>query len=203
MRLFQELADKDYTKLDKKSINIILHKLGCKDRFEWIRNDKYVNFIFYFVHCYSFESTMIDTTCFTESLNNIADKFELDFEEFKTSFGEDFDDNYDELLSWYLTSQKNRDFEMLITGLILYKQMLSGSKSKTIKEKKDGESNIDYESKHKIFLNCISLHKELKVLEQHLYPAMKIIEAVEQTNPNVKEIREIRPEDIRINVNDK
>ena len=61
--------------------------------------------------------------------------------------------------------------------------MISASTSRTIlkksKDENEGTENIDYDLKHKIYMNCLSLNSELSKLEDKLSSANSLISAVD------------------------
>lgn len=199
MKLYQEISAIIVSKTDptSKEINTVLNITGCMEAFDWTkRNEQFVKFVLFFVHAYSFDSTMMDVKNYSASLEIIQKHFGFYFEKFKTSFDETFNEKYQELISFYLEVQKNREFELLVTGTILYKQMLSSCTSDSIKKKgkDDDDLHIDYESKKKIFDSCLDINNELKMLENNLYNKNKLIEEVAKS----METSDIRPEEIKI-----
>ncbi len=190
MKLYSLLKDKDFKTITVKEVVNILRECGVENEFKWLQNNPhFVNFIFYFINAYSFESSLMDTTTFNESLAVIENKFEFNFNRFKENLGEDFDDKYCELLSFYLRTQNNREFELLMAGLRLYNQMLSASVLTTLKtqsKKNEGVVNIDYETKNNLFIYCLQLNKEISLLEEKLEDSKAIIEGAIKANPKVK-----------------
>lgn len=160
----------------------ILKETGTYHEFTPFISENFVKFVFYFVHAYSFESDMMDTKTFTASLKTIEKNFDFDLESFRLKIGEEFEEKYLELIQWYLEVQRNRDFELLMSGQILYKQMISASTSKAIfkksksTEENEGVENIDYDLKHDLYLNCLSLNDKLSVLEEKLSSSNKLIQ---------------------------
>ena len=184
MQLYKRISELNYDSIDQINLIRLLRTLGVDDKFVFINRGDFTKFIFYFVHAYSFESTMMDTKCFTKSLAIIEENFKFSFTEFRELQDyKDFDNEYQELIQWYLEVQKNRDFELLMSGHILYKQMISASTSRTIlkksKDENEGTENIDYDLKHKIYMNCLSLNSELSKLEDKLSSANSLISAVD------------------------
>lgn len=197
MKLYQELSAiiASKTAPATKEINTVLNITGCMEAFDWAkRNEQFVKFVLYFTHAYSFDSVMMDVKCYSASLEIIQKHFDFDFEKFKTSFDETFNEKYQELINLYLETQQNREFELLVTGTILYKQMLSSCTSDSIKKKGKDDLHIDYESKKKIFDSCLDINNELKTLENNLYNKNKLIEEVTKS----QETSDIRPEEINV-----
>ena len=183
MQLYKRISELNYETTKVSDIKKILNELGIEQEFMWVDKLHLVEFVFYFVHAYSFESKMMDTKSFTNSLTQIEDAFKFKLSTLQSSVGETFEDKYQELIQWYLEVQKNRDFELLMSGHILYKQMISASTSRTIlkksKDENEGTENIDYDLKHKIYMNCLSLNSELSKLEDKLSSANSLISAVD------------------------
>ena len=183
MKLYKRISELNYETTKVSDIKKILNELGIEQEFMWVNKINLVEFVFYFVHAYSFESKMMDTKSFTNSLTQIEDAFKFKLSTLQSSVGEIFEDKYQELIQWYLEVQKNRDFELLMSGHILYKQMISASTSRTIlkksKDENEGTENIDYDLKHKIYMNCLSLNSELSKLEDKLSSANSLISAVD------------------------
>ncbi len=184
MQLYKQISELNYETTKLSDIKKILKELGIEQEFMWVDKINLVEFLFYFVHAYSFESTMMDTKSFTNSLSVIESAFKFDLSNLKEVVGDTFESKYQELVQWYLEVQKNRDFELLMSGMILYKQMISASTSETILKKSKGEDateNIDYDLKHKIYMNCISLNKELSALEETLSKSNSLINLVQES----------------------
>jgi len=183
MQLYKRISELNYETTKVSDIKKILNELGIEQEFMWVDKLHLVEFVFYFVHSYSFESKMMDTKSYSNSLSQIEDAFKFDLSSLRLKVGEVFDDKYQELIQWYLEVQKNRDFELLMSGHILYKQMISASTSRTIlkksKDENEGTENIDYDLKHKIYMNCLSLNSELSKLEDKLSSANSLISAVD------------------------
>lgn len=187
MQLYKRISELNYETTKVSDIKKILSELGIEQEFMWIEKLYLVKFVFYFVHAYSFESKMMDTKSYSNSLSVIEGAFRFDFNAFRAKGGDEFDEKYQGLIQWYLLMQKNRDFELLMTGHLLYKQMISASSSMAlIKKTKDTKSdikelveNIDYDFKYNIFINCLSLNEKLSVLEDKLSSANSLISAVD------------------------
>lgn len=184
MKLYQLLSGKTPGSLTSKDLMIILRQCGCDNDFmPYKGNRQFVNFVFYFVHAYSFESTVMDTTCFNESLKLIERNFDFDFEEFKTDHDNAFDENYGALKSFYLKSQHNRQYELLVTGLSLYDQILKDSLKSEVENRK------------KLFMDAIEMEKQLKVIETELFPGLQLIEKVKENTDEESKVRDMRFED--------
>jgi len=183
MQLYKRISELNYETTKVSDIKKILNELGIERGFNFIDKSNLVEFVFYFVHAYSFESEMMDTKSYTNSLSVIEKSFRFEFDSFLANSSGEFQNKYQELIQWYLEVQKNRDFELLMSGHILYKQMISASTSRTIlkksKDENEGTENIDYDLKHKIYMNCLSLNSELSKLEDKLSSANSLISAVD------------------------
>lgn len=186
MKLYHILSDKKPSSITGKELLIILRQCGCENNFiPYKGNEQFINFVFYFIHAYSFESTLMDTQCFQESLSLIESNFDFDFDKFKTGYDETFDENYSTLITFYLKAQRNRQYELLMTGLKIYDQILLDS------------TKTDAENRRKLFLDAIEVDKQLKLIETELWGSLQLIE---KTEPEIKkedekEVREIRLED--------
>ena len=183
MQLYKQISTLNHDlKASEGNVLQILKDIGAYSKFTPFISDNFVKFVFYFVHAYSFESEMMDTKTFTASLKTIEKNFDFDLESFRVKIGEEFEEKYLELIQWYLEVQRNRDFELLMSGQILYKQMISASTSKAIfkksksSEENEGVENIDYDLKHDLFLNCLSLNDKLSVLEEKLSSSSRLIQ---------------------------
>ncbi len=206
MKLYENISKLDYKKTTNKELLTILDNCGCNFAFSYFRNDpQFVPFVFYFVTAYSFESDIMDTDTFNESLKIIEEKFGFNWSAFENRFSGNkeykklFESNYFCLLSFYLETQNNREFELLMNGLTLYNQMLSASVSNAIiKKDKEGTENIDYETKNNIFVHCLELNKELKLLEEKIADSKALISGIVTNNPDLKlKIKMPRIEDIK------
>lgn len=154
-------------------------------------------FLLYFVRMFSFGSTFMDTKTYNSSLENCEASLGFDFEGFKMQVGTDFDSLYEKLITWYLRSQKNRDFELLMKGTILYNQMLSEATSMTMfRKKKDEEDRVDYESKFSIFKNAMELNGSLALLEEKLQDSINLVGEVGKDIPGAKKPFVIRVEEL-------
>lgn len=184
MQLYKQISTLNQDlKASEGNVLKILKDIGAYSKFTPFISENFVKFVFYFVHAYSFESEMMDTKTFTASLKTIEKNFDFDLESFRLKIGEEFEEKYLELIQWYLEVQRNRDFELLMSGQILYKQMISASTSRAIftKSKAKDEDNkgietIDYDLKHDLFLNCLSLNEKLSVLEEKLSSSSRLIQ---------------------------
>lgn len=184
MQLYKQISTLNHDlKASEGSVLQILKDIGAYSKFTPFISENFVKFVFYFVHAYSFDSEMMDTKTFTASLKTIEKNFDFDLDSFRVKIGEEFEEKYLELIQWYLEVQRNRDFELLMSGQILYKQMISASTSRAIftKSKAKDEDNkgietIDYDLKHDLFLNCLSLNEKLSVLEEKLSSSSRLIQ---------------------------
>lgn len=185
MQLYKRISELNYETTKVSDVKKILSELGIEREFIWVDKLHLVEFVFYFVHAYSFESKMMDTKCYSNSLAVIEGAFRFSLSSLKEKVGNEFDEKYQGLIQCYLLMQENRDFELLMTGHLLYKQMISASTSLAILKKSkgnDGEEieNVDYDLKHKIYMNCLSLNRELSTLEDTLSSANSLISTVQE-----------------------
>lgn len=186
MQLYKQINPLTWGLTSEFEVLDILKKSGAYSEFTPFISSDFVRFVFYFVHAYSFESEMMDTKCYSESLKVIEKNFDFNFDSFRQKIKE-FDEKYQELIQWYLDVQNNRDFECLMSGQILYKQMISASTSRAILKKSKGEKledngteNIDYGSKYEYFISALSLNEKLSVLEEKLSRSTMLINAVQE-----------------------
>lgn len=204
MKIYKEISGLDSNVLTRSDIVELLRKHGIYDWFLFFlpcSNSDFKGFVLYFLNSYSFDSILMDTSCFDASLKIIEDAYSFKLSTFKSAYKEEeFDENYSRLVSLYVGSQKNRDFESLIQGRILYTQMTEACTSLSIisktkdKEENTDVENIDYILKFKIFTASIELKNELSILEDKLSKSMFIVDGAKVVAPTIN----ISSEPIRV-----